>query len=115
MRTTWRVAGEGSDGASPDLAERAPWPCAPGHGQEHKAADGRPAVLDLVLFVNGIPLVVVEGKSPHVRDPLGKAIRDLRAYGGRPLDDDTRPGSGAPRGAPPLTHARMRRGKAYTS
>jgi type I restriction enzyme R subunit len=65
-------------------------------------ADGRPSVLDLVLFVNGIPLVVVECKSPGTRDPLGKAIRDLRAYTGRPLDDDTRHGAGAPRGIPQL-------------
>jgi type I restriction enzyme R subunit len=33
---------------------------------------------------------------------LGKAIRDLRAYTGRPLDDDTRHGAGAPRGIPHL-------------
>ncbi|WNI30869.1 type I restriction endonuclease [Streptomyces sp. ITFR-6] len=65
-------------------------------------ADGKPAVLDLVLFVNGIPLVVIECKSPHVRDPLGKAIRDLRAYTGRPVDDDTRSGPGALRGVPHL-------------
>lgn len=65
-------------------------------------ADGRLAVLDLVLFVNGIPLVVIECKSPDIPDPLGKAIRDLRAYTGRPLDDDTRRGSGAPRGVPHL-------------
>lgn len=65
-------------------------------------ADGRAAVLDLVLFVNGIPLVVIECKSPDVRDSLGKAIRDLRAYTGRPVDDDTRQGAGAPRGIPHL-------------
>ncbi|WP_369365480.1 type I restriction endonuclease subunit R [Streptomyces sp. CG4] len=65
-------------------------------------ADGRPSVLDLVLFVNGIPLVVIECKSPDIPDPLGKAIRDLRAYTGRPLDDDTRRGAGAPRGVPHL-------------
>ncbi|WP_326694513.1 type I restriction endonuclease subunit R [Streptomyces sp. NBC_01766] len=65
-------------------------------------ADGKPAVLDLVLFVNGIPLVVIECKSPDVRDPLGKAIRDLRAYTGRPVDDDTRKGPGALRGVPHL-------------
>ncbi|MFI7893426.1 type I restriction endonuclease subunit R [Streptomyces sp. CACIS-1.16CA] len=65
-------------------------------------ADGKPAVLDLVLFVNGIPLVVIECKSPDVRDPLGSAIRDLRAYTGRPLDDDTRSGAGALRGVPHL-------------
>ncbi|MCL6292833.1 type I restriction endonuclease subunit R [Streptomyces sp. 43Y-GA-1] len=65
-------------------------------------ADGKPAVLDLVLFVNGIPLVVIECKSPDVRDPLGSAIRDLRAYTGRPVDDDTRSGAGALRGVPHL-------------
>ncbi|RPK40079.1 type I restriction endonuclease [Streptomyces sp. ADI93-02] len=65
-------------------------------------ADGKPAVLDLVLFVNGIPLVVIECKSPDVRDPLGNAIRDLRAYTGRPVDDDTRRGPGALRGVPHL-------------
>ncbi|MEU8906413.1 type I restriction endonuclease subunit R [Streptomyces mirabilis] len=65
-------------------------------------ADGKVAVLDLVLFVNGIPLVVIECKSPDIRDPLGKAIRDLRAYSGRPLDEDTRQGAGAPRGIPQL-------------
>ncbi|MEX3100557.1 MULTISPECIES: type I restriction endonuclease subunit R [unclassified Streptomyces] len=63
-------------------------------------ADGRPAVLDLVLFVNGVPLVVVECKSPDVRDPLDQAVRDLRAYTGRPLDDDTRHGEDAPRRIP---------------
>ncbi|ROQ67900.1 type I restriction enzyme R subunit [Streptomyces sp. 840.1] len=65
-------------------------------------ADNKPAVLDLVLFVNGIPLVVIECKSPRVRDPLGKAIRDLRAYAGRPVGDDTRSGPGALRGVPHL-------------
>jgi len=65
-------------------------------------ADGKPAVLDLVLFVNGIPLVVIECKSPDVRDPLGSAIRDLRAYTGRPVDDDSRSGAGALRGVPHL-------------
>ncbi|MEV6763944.1 type I restriction endonuclease [Streptomyces sp. NPDC051105] len=65
-------------------------------------ADGRPSVLDLVLFVNGVPLVVIECKSPDIPDPLSKAIRDLRAYTGRPLEEDTRRGSGAPRGVPHL-------------
>ena len=59
-------------------------------------------MLDLVLFVNGIPLVVIECKSPDIRDPLGKAVRDLRAYTGRPVGDDTRRGPGALRGVPHL-------------
>jgi type I restriction enzyme, R subunit len=29
---------------------------------------------DLVLFVNGIPFVVIECKSPHIKDPLKQAI-----------------------------------------
>jgi type I restriction enzyme, R subunit len=43
---------------------------------------------DLALFVNGIPLVVIEAKSPTVGEPMAKAIRQLRRYanqrGGQP-------------------------------
>ncbi len=35
---------------------------------------------DLVLFVNGIPLVVVECKSPSATDPMEAAIGDLLKY-----------------------------------
>ncbi|MCA6094312.1 DEAD/DEAH box helicase family protein [Streptomyces sp. SCA3-4] len=63
-------------------------------------AGGKDEVLDLVLFVNGIPVVVIECKSPDKRDPLTEAIRDLRAYTGRPLADDTREPATAPRGIP---------------
>ncbi|GHJ31545.1 type I restriction enzyme [Streptomyces hygroscopicus subsp. sporocinereus] len=65
-------------------------------------ADGKPAFLDLVLFVNGVPLVVVECKSPDIKDPIGSAIRDLRAYSGRPLTDDGRKDKDAPRAVPEL-------------
>ncbi|MFD4830286.1 type I restriction endonuclease subunit R [Streptomyces uncialis] len=65
-------------------------------------AAGKAAVLDLVLFVNGVPIVVIECKSPDIRDSLGKAIHDLRAYTGRPLDDDPRTVVNAPRGVPDL-------------
>ena len=37
-------------------------------------------VPDLVLFVNGIPLVVVEAKSPDLDDPLTRAIDQLLRY-----------------------------------
>lgn len=37
-------------------------------------------VPDLVLLVNGIPLVVVECKSPSVPEPLTEAIDQLRRY-----------------------------------
>jgi type I restriction enzyme, R subunit len=35
---------------------------------------------DAVLFVNGMPLVVVEAKSPTAPDPLGAAVEQLRRY-----------------------------------
>ena len=37
-------------------------------------------VLDLVLLVNGIPLVVVECKSPSISEPLADAVDQLRRY-----------------------------------
>ena len=37
-------------------------------------------VPDLVLFVNGIPLVVVECKSPYEAEPIAKAIDQLQRY-----------------------------------
>ncbi|MBQ0977862.1 type I restriction endonuclease subunit R [Micromonospora sp. M61] len=39
-----------------------------------------PIYLDAVLFVNGIPLVVIEAKSPTKPDPIGDAIDQLRRY-----------------------------------
>lgn len=35
---------------------------------------------DVVLFVNGIPLVVIECKSPYVTDPMAEGINQLRRY-----------------------------------
>ena len=35
---------------------------------------------DLVLLVNGIPLVVVECKSPSIPEPLAEAVDQLRRY-----------------------------------
>ncbi|WP_030562259.1 type I restriction endonuclease subunit R [Streptomyces aureocirculatus] len=67
-----------------------------------QAADGGFPVLDLVLFVNGVPVVVIECKSPDLNDPLGDAVRDLRAYAGVPLDDDTRRADERPGGLPEL-------------
>jgi type I restriction enzyme R subunit len=37
-------------------------------------------VPDLVLFVNGIPLVVVECKSPGVQEPIEEAIDQIQRY-----------------------------------
>ncbi|WP_235489445.1 type I restriction endonuclease subunit R [Streptomyces roseoverticillatus] len=66
---------------------------------------GKVSVLDLVLFVNGIPIVVVECKSPDLAEPVYDAVRDLRAYVGDPLDGDERQiddAQGAPVGVPDL-------------
>jgi len=38
---------------------------------------------DLVLLVNGIPLVVIEAKSPTETEPLNKAIDQLQRYSNR--------------------------------
>ena len=32
------------------------------------------------LFVNGIPLVVIECKSPYITDPMAEGIDQLRRY-----------------------------------
>ncbi|MGX4657377.1 type I restriction endonuclease subunit R [Micromonospora sp. SCSIO 07396] len=39
-----------------------------------------PIYLDAVLFVNGIPLVVIEAKSPTKPNPVGDAVEQLRRY-----------------------------------
>lgn len=44
-------------------------------------------VPDIVLFVNGLPLVVIEAKSPAVTDPLATAIDQLRRYANRRVPD----------------------------
>ncbi len=44
-------------------------------GQAHKFV-----VPDVVLFVNGIPLVVIECKSPYITDPVAEAIEQLQRY-----------------------------------
>ena len=38
---------------------------------------------DIVLFINGLPLVVVECKSPAIADPIGEAIIQLMRYSNR--------------------------------
>jgi type I restriction enzyme R subunit len=35
---------------------------------------------DVVLFVNGIPLVVIECKSPFITDPMAEGVNQLRRY-----------------------------------
>lgn len=51
-------------------------------------------VPDVVVFVNGIPVVVVECKSPTISEPLEKAIQQVLRY--QEVDESFR-GLGAPR------------------
>lgn len=51
--------------------------CPPGHGGAERDTS---IVPDLVLLVNGIPLVVVECKNPAMPEPLAEAINQLRRY-----------------------------------
>ena len=45
---------------------------------------------DIILFVNGLPLVVIECKSPFVTDPIQSGINQLMRYANRrnPSDDE---------------------------
>ncbi|MEG4965709.1 HsdR family type I site-specific deoxyribonuclease [Microcoleus sp. B6-A1] len=54
-------------------------------------------VPDIVLLVNGIPLVVIECKSPNLDNPITEAIRDLLQY-------SNQRGSSQPEGAEKLFH-----------
>ena len=40
-------------------------------------------VPDIVLFVNGLPLIVIECKSPAITDPITEAITQLMRYSNR--------------------------------
>ncbi|SNR67615.1 type I restriction endonuclease subunit R [Paracoccus sediminis] len=49
--------------------------CPPGHDV------GKGFIIpDLVLLVNGIPVLVVEAKSPAIPEPLAEAVKQLRRY-----------------------------------
>ncbi|MGH1394696.1 MAG: type I restriction endonuclease subunit R [Trichormus sp.] len=54
-------------------------------------------VPDIVLLVNGIPLVVIECKSPNLDNPITEAIQDLLKY-------SNQRGSSQPEGAEKLFH-----------
>ena len=38
---------------------------------------------DIVLFINGLPVAVVECKSPYIADPIGEAVTQLLRYSNR--------------------------------
>ncbi len=48
-----------------------------------KGESPRPIRPDILLYVNGIPLVVIENKSPTIADPIDEAIDQLRYYANR--------------------------------
>lgn len=50
--------------------------CPAGQGDNH-------VIPDIVLFVNGIPVVVVEAKSPYIATPLEDAVNQLQRYANR--------------------------------
>ncbi|HEY0073082.1 MAG TPA: type I restriction endonuclease, partial [Abditibacteriaceae bacterium] len=54
---------------------------------------------DVVLFVNGLPLVVIECKSPAISEPLQSALDDLLHYSGQKRRD-----AGEREGIPELFH-----------
>jgi len=35
---------------------------------------------DVILFLNGLPIAVIEAKSPKVKDPMGEAIEQMMRY-----------------------------------
>lgn len=45
---------------------------------------------DIVLFVNGLPLAVIEAKSPYITNPMESGINQLRRYANRrtPHEDE---------------------------
>lgn len=67
-----------------------------------RSRSGELSILDLVLFVNGIPLVAVECKSPDLAEPVRSAVLDLRHYAGNPVLDLDATGTPVPAGVPEL-------------
>jgi len=51
---------------------------------DHAGSSGH-AIPDIVLFVNGIPLVVVECKSPTATNPISSGVEDLLKYSNQRL------------------------------
>ncbi|MET9196214.1 type I restriction endonuclease [Streptomyces olivaceus] len=67
-----------------------------------RSRSGELSILDLVLFVNGVPLVAVECKSPDLAEPVRSAVLDLRHYAGNPVPDLDATGAPVPAGVPEL-------------
>ncbi|MFF7138032.1 type I restriction endonuclease subunit R [Streptomyces sp. NPDC008196] len=67
-----------------------------------RSRSGELSILDLVLFVNGIPIVAVECKSADLAEPVRSAVLDLRHYAGNPVLDLDATGAPLPAGVPEL-------------
>ncbi|CAM5584874.1 type I restriction endonuclease subunit R [Streptomyces canus] len=67
-----------------------------------RSRSGELSILDLVLFVNGIPLVAVECKSADLAEPVRSAVLDLRHYAGNPVLDLDATDAPVPAGVPEL-------------
>ncbi|MFC5956580.1 type I restriction endonuclease subunit R [Streptomyces pratens] len=67
-----------------------------------RSRSGELSILDLVLFVNGIPLVAVECKSPDLAEPVRSAVLELRHYAGNPVLDLDATDTPVPAGVPEL-------------
>lgn len=40
----------------------------------------RRIVADVAVFINGLPIAIIECKSPHLADPIGEAVRQFERY-----------------------------------
>lgn len=49
---------------------------------------GKHIIPDLVCFVNGLPLAVIECKSPYISSPMTESINQLRRYANRRKPED---------------------------
>lgn len=48
--------------------------------QQFKIKGNKNIIPDIVIFVNGIPLAIIECKNPTINNPVEKGIDDLRKY-----------------------------------
>lgn len=48
--------------------------------KEFEFSDVKPDRTDITLFINGIPLIVIETKSPAVEDPIEEAYAQIKRY-----------------------------------
>ena len=43
---------------------------------------------DIIIFINGLPLVVIECKSPYITDPMSEGIKQLLRYANRRIPEE---------------------------